>query len=299
MALRLRRGTDDERLSVVFAEGELVYTTDTKELYVGDGSTLGGLRVTGSVEDSPIALTRNLSLSTHNINGTGNISINGSVSATNFSGNFVGNGSGLTNLPVLNSFIAGGDYRINIVGDDSSVMLNTSNQTLTGNVQTSQILTSDYLVVSNPTNPTDPITVSIHARDEQATVNLKRKSNTDTSGQENGLGRITFSSDDLNGETTSSVISATTNFLFMANDATGAYATDKWFSMSNGNFGFGTFSSNEKLTVAGNAVVDGFLKVGRLTTTQRDALTASNGMLIYNTTDQRFQGYQNGGWVSL
>ena len=34
-----------------------------------------------------------------------------------------------------------------------------------------------------------------------------------------------------------------------------------------------------------------------LTTTERDALTAANGMVIYNETNNRFEFYQNGGWV--
>lgn len=41
------------------------------------------------------------------------------------------------------------------------------------------------------------------------------------------------------------------------------------------------------------------LIVARLTTAQRDALTAVNGMLIYNTTDDEFQGYQDGAWVTF
>ena len=40
-----RRGTDADRAGVVFATGEPVWTTDTNELYIGDGSTAGGLRV--------------------------------------------------------------------------------------------------------------------------------------------------------------------------------------------------------------------------------------------------------------
>lgn len=47
MSLKIRRGTDTERLTITPAEGELIYTTDTKELYVGDGSTVGGNVVTG------------------------------------------------------------------------------------------------------------------------------------------------------------------------------------------------------------------------------------------------------------
>jgi len=42
MAIRIRRGLDTDRTSVVFEEGEIVYTTDTKKFYIGDGSTAGG-----------------------------------------------------------------------------------------------------------------------------------------------------------------------------------------------------------------------------------------------------------------
>ena len=49
MALRLRRGTDAERQSITPAEGELIYTTDEKTLWIGDGdATQGGTLVTGS-----------------------------------------------------------------------------------------------------------------------------------------------------------------------------------------------------------------------------------------------------------
>lgn len=40
------------------------------------------------------------------------------------------------------------------------------------------------------------------------------------------------------------------------------------------------------------------LKVNSLTTTQRNALTPANGMLIYNTTTNAFEKYENGNWVS-
>lgn len=52
MALRLRRGTDAERQLITPLEGELIYATDTKSLYVGDGSTLGGILIAASGEVS-------------------------------------------------------------------------------------------------------------------------------------------------------------------------------------------------------------------------------------------------------
>ena len=45
MALKLRRGTDLQRQTITPQEGELLYTTDTKKLYVGDGSFAGGQQV--------------------------------------------------------------------------------------------------------------------------------------------------------------------------------------------------------------------------------------------------------------
>jgi len=46
MTLQIRRGTDSDRLTITPAIGELIFTTDTKELYVGDGSTVGGNNIT-------------------------------------------------------------------------------------------------------------------------------------------------------------------------------------------------------------------------------------------------------------
>lgn len=47
MALQFRRGTNAERTTITPAQGEPLYTTDTKALYIGDGSTAGGVAVGG------------------------------------------------------------------------------------------------------------------------------------------------------------------------------------------------------------------------------------------------------------
>lgn len=47
MPLQLRRGTDTQRTSITPAVGEPVFTTDTKQLYIGDGTTVGGVAVGG------------------------------------------------------------------------------------------------------------------------------------------------------------------------------------------------------------------------------------------------------------
>lgn len=45
MPLQIRRGSNAQRTGIIFAEGEIVYTIDTKKLYVGDGSTTGGIAI--------------------------------------------------------------------------------------------------------------------------------------------------------------------------------------------------------------------------------------------------------------
>jgi hypothetical protein len=51
--LKVRRGTNSQRLGVVLEQGELGYTIDTKRLFVGDGATLGG-NSTGTVAFAPL-----------------------------------------------------------------------------------------------------------------------------------------------------------------------------------------------------------------------------------------------------
>jgi hypothetical protein len=41
------------------------------------------------------------------------------------------------------------------------------------------------------------------------------------------------------------------------------------------------------------------LRLAQFTTAQRDQITAQNGDIIYNTTSNKFQGYENGAWVNL
>ena len=45
MALQIRRGTDAQRQTTLFKSGEVIYTTDSKDLWIGDNVTLGGTQV--------------------------------------------------------------------------------------------------------------------------------------------------------------------------------------------------------------------------------------------------------------
>lgn len=53
MPLQFRKGPEASRNSVTPASGEPLWTTDEKKLYIGDGSTAGGVAVTGDIS-SPL-----------------------------------------------------------------------------------------------------------------------------------------------------------------------------------------------------------------------------------------------------
>jgi hypothetical protein len=102
MSLRIRRGTDAQRALTSLDMGEIVYTTDTRQLYVGNGIDNGGVPIirlgtglawadpecttiiaTGAAlqvsADTTPTLGGNLTLGGYNITGTGNIGILGIV----------------------------------------------------------------------------------------------------------------------------------------------------------------------------------------------------------------------------
>lgn len=79
ISVQLRRGTSTQNNSFTGAVGELVYTTDTKDLYVHDGSTAGGTIVGGgaaSIADGSITYAKIQDVAANNVllgndNGTG------------------------------------------------------------------------------------------------------------------------------------------------------------------------------------------------------------------------------------
>ena len=276
MALRLRRGTDLQRQAIVIDEGELIYITDTKELYAGDGITLGGILITGDVAGSPAVLTRDLNLNGFDILGTGTIT-----------SNFVGDGSGLngiildqlddvllmdpgagdilkyidgfwTNAPetgggVGTGVIDGQQYSISIQGDvvgqDSNVIVDATTNTFYGNF-----------------------------------VNPDGSNFTITNGSLLLSGTRTYTS-----------ISSPVAGELMYDDSTEGYlyvyTGEQWTKLV-----------AEGIT--GNAtLLETFLQFGNKTTAERDVFgTDSNtidGAIFYNTDSERVEIFQAGSWVKF
>jgi hypothetical protein len=158
MALRLRRGTDSERQLITPVEGELIYTTDTKLLYAGDGSTAGGTLVTGAggggsttlnaLTDTDLTGASNSDVLTYNsssskwestaVPGLGVINLTDIndvyIPSPNLSDVLKYDGITWRAESVNNLITAGSNLNTNIVGDDSTIMVNVDTNTFTGNL---------------------------------------------------------------------------------------------------------------------------------------------------------------------
>jgi hypothetical protein len=431
MALQLRRGTNAERAAETFAVGELIYTTDTKQIYVGDGSTQGGVLVSSSAASSPASLTQNLSLNGFNISGTGNISatafvgdgsgltgiasgagveegqeysidIQGNVRGDDttvlvdaalgrVSADHYGDGSNLTgitlnqlsnvdttgvttnsilkydgadwvigvdnnsgggigssltgDLDLNNNKILGtgdidilgyieadtisgnllatdstvminaatrtitastitgsliGDVRGSVFGDDSSVIIDAVNNTITGTITSATIAPDNQQLTVASGIPTAEMTLKVNADNARSNLRLTRETTSDLTGDTSSqYGAILFERNDANGELATSVIFGRENSLYFGNSSDGVLNTgSKYFVWKDNKFGIGITSPTEQLDVAGNAKIDGFVQTGSLTTTERNALTAANGMILYNSTTNQLESYENGAWAA-
>jgi len=158
MALRLRRGTDAERLLITPVEGELIYTTDTKLLYAGDGTTAGGTLVTGAgggaatldaLTDTDLSGTENGDVLAFNsgtnkwepalVPGVGTFALNDISdvyinTSTLRTGDFLKlDGAGnFTNQPLTEYFAENMNWAINVIGVDSTVLVDSDNSVLRG-----------------------------------------------------------------------------------------------------------------------------------------------------------------------
>jgi len=181
------------------------------------------------------------------------------------------------------------------------------------------------------TSDTGSSTFSINSDDDPGILVLNKTSSSDLSGSTAAYGRIIFSRDDINGSSFHSLIAGSDTALSFGVDDTGLFSDlSKFVTWTGTNFGVGKLNPSSALDVNGNGkfsgdveaaafkgsivsddstiMIDaventitagGFIQFGSLTSVERDDLIASNGMVIYNTTNNKFEGYQNGAWINL
>lgn len=124
MALQVRRGTNSERLGVTFAPGELVYTTDSKGLYVGDGLTPGGVDV----------------VSTSGISGANDVDLPTFIPTT--VSTVESDGNGLVTLAL--------DSPHGLMIGDKAELLLDGNAALNGQFEVSAVPTTETVVLNGP-----------------------------------------------------------------------------------------------------------------------------------------------------
>lgn len=289
------------------AQGFKFYKGGTEILRVGSSG------ITGSINGS---LTGDIKGSVFGDDSTKIVDAVENKIYSTFFGNLTGNTTGIHTGNVT------GNITGNVISSNtSSTVLNTSGVTatftgnVTGNVSGSAgIATTVTLVATNTTAATHYITFV-----DTATGNENVRTDTDLTynPNTNTLTAGSFSGN-LTGSVTgnifttlidsadSSAITVTPAVIFSAdvtveNDLT---VTNKVTAKEFVSTGVGDptieSSGNINLTAATAVIVNSSpFRMASFTSAQRDALTPSNGDVIYNTTTGKFQGRAAGAWVDL
>lgn len=152
MALLLRRGLEADRLSFTPEEGELIYVTDTKQIYVGDGVTPGGILVAGGA--APTTPTYALSRSSATVNEGGTVTL--TLTTTN-----VSNG---TSVPytITGTGITAGDLGLGSLSGNFTVNSNTASLTLNIAADVTTEGPETFTLTLNGITPTKAISVTIN-----------------------------------------------------------------------------------------------------------------------------------------
>lgn len=275
MALKLRRGLDANRTDIVPAEGELIYTTDTKSIYVGDGATPGGNVVTSGgggggditgitdnttgpvmtlndasiVLDVPLTAGGNVDITNHTLLGDGDIALTGDITVSG-----VGTGVVTANSVIADSIL--GDLKGSVFADDSTPIVDAVNQSLTAtSLSVEEVTASTNTLRLLGTNKVSVNVSSTNAN--TSNLSLIRTATTDISADGVAQGEILFQrSDSINGDRTTASIRGFENLIAFA---TYPFTSDYFMTFEDGKLALGDLTPTEKLHVDGNAIITGTL----------------------------------------
>jgi hypothetical protein len=158
MPLRLRRGTDSTRTSITPVQGEPIYTTDTKKLFIGDGTTAGGVEIGGTsvsnASDNRIitsdGTSTGLSAETNLSFDGSRLTVTGSVIANSLTGSLQGTATSASYVfnAVSSSFATNSNtasYVLNAVSSSFATNSNTASYVLNA-VSSSFATTASYIL---------------------------------------------------------------------------------------------------------------------------------------------------------
>jgi len=153
MGLLLRRGLEADRLSFTPAEGELIYVTDTKLIYVGDGVTAGGILVAGGTTP-PTTPTYALSRSSATVDEGGTVTI--TLTTTN-----VANGTAVP-YTITGTGITAGDLGVGSLTGSFTVNANTASLVLNIAADATTEGPETFTLTLNSITPTTSVSVTIN-----------------------------------------------------------------------------------------------------------------------------------------
>ena len=303
MSLKIRRGTNAERLTITPVEGELIYTTDTKNLYVGDGIIAGGKFITGPGYTGSIGYTGSRGY----IGSQGNIGYVGSASTIiGYTGSVGYAGSAGLNGGTLVSNLNTSTYNI------------TNGTTLSINGSTGDIIANTVRVSTNEVNIakfTGAVngvenSVSLHGINGSISnpltlqpgdygVNLRFSTVSNVVGQED-VGKslaVFLPRIDPNANMSNSAPKSNLIIIVGAGDGLGDDPTTNYRAWKFGNDG--SFTTKILQAVATSS-------------TNISGITPTQGMIVFDSTAQKFKGYvsdtgtasggasnSSPGWVNL
>lgn len=370
MALQIRRGTDSQRQGITPLAGELIFTTDTKKLFVGDGSTVGGNQVDTTLSAQYLSVPSNITPDANNTRDLGTttaawrtgyfngIIATGEIEAASFTGNITSNNSTVVvnaNAGTVTANLTGavvgnvtgntagthtgpvtGDVKGSLFGSDSSLRVDGDSDYMTngvialdGNVVQLQ---SGSQVIFGTTSSANGVGLRINSTDHANNMAIQIYSDDSNATTHNSLEAYTskgsivtptaVAADDImfsyshygydgSQYKLSSVISASVDpdatvssgavpgQLIIATTPDNGSTLKFVVLDKDGNFGINVTNPTKKLEVNGNGSFASEVLLGRMDQTAINALTAANGMIVYNTTTNKFQGYEAGAWSNL
>lgn len=318
----------------ISASGNIVSAANVRGSNI---TTPGFIFATGNIYAQGNLGTAGLVFATGNIGGA-NFNTGGSVSATgNITGSyFIGDGSQITNLPAgdysnanVSAFLA--NYGSNVISATGNI---TSTANVTGgNLKTTGLISATGDVTAGNVNAGASIVATSHTGATfSATGNVTGGNintggivtatgnvtggNLRTVGQVSATGNITGSYFVGNGSQLTGISggAATLSGNLTGNLVGNGYGANALTFVSvtgnvtanafvGGGAGTPTLSSATNLDLSAAAAVrvigGGTFRLPSLTSAQIANTTAANGDMIYNSSVNKFQGYENGAWANI
>ena len=328
MALKLRRGLSTNLSDVVPAEGELIYATDTKKLYVGDGTTDGSLLTAinsgtggGSIDGitdlttaGPVLVLNSdaieflqpvefaaglgfdLDLNGFDITGTGDITNTGNITITGAGLGVVTANEFFDGTASLSGGVLTGELNGNVTANGTVLLDNSTSTLKTDYWETAGGVGTFIANDQNATLTVETNQTALTSNSAELILNYSSTGNTITDGAQR-LGRLMFAKDDSTGSKNRGLISGYEGgiAILVQDPSTDAYGNERlvWFDGPTGNIVMGgSDQQGYKLDVRGTAIFSGAVTATEI---KADVVTNNGTTIVDFSANQLLLGATDAG----